>query len=268
MNLYPLDFETYSELNLSKVGAYKYAQTAEVILMQIAKNKSPVHVFEIKNRTIPEFLQEAIADKKGKILAHNAVFERLVIRFYFGIDLPASKFYCSMVKAYSHGLPGKLSTLGTVLELPKHLLKLDGEKLIKMFCSPRPKGREIKRLTREHKPVEWEAFKEYAKQDVRACLACWNKIPDINYPGADYADWLIDQEYNDYGIGFDVELANSAIEAVKTVSEKMNLKLAEYTGGAVKTIGQRDVLKKWIQDKGLYLPDLRRETLESVLADE
>lgn len=260
-----LDFETYCTLDIKKVGGAKYAEQAEVIMMQYAINDGPVKVIT-DYTNMRSVLFEANKNKDIQFIAHNAAFDRRVMQYALGITPALDRWYCSSVKAYSHGLPGTLENLGAAFGLPKDKAKIkDGKKLIKLFCVPNKNG---ERNMPHQSPEQWAKFIEYGKRDVEAMRVCWNLIPNINYPKRDQSDWILDQEINDYGICFDIELANACIALCKEASKQVNEELFNLTDGAVKTVGQVKAILDWAHGNGanaIDLPNTQRGTLENFL---
>lgn len=58
------------------------------------------------------------------------------------------------------------------------------------------------------------AFHDYAKNDILAMRELHKRIPKWNYRGAELALWHLDQKINDRGVCIDLDLVESAIEAV------------------------------------------------------
>jgi DNA polymerase len=264
-----LDLETYSPVPISR-GVYAYAEYAEILLFAYAIDDAPARVWDCTSGALPPAeLAEALADHSITITAHNAAFDRTVLRVR-GYYLPIARWRCTMAKALAHGLPGSLNQLCTILGVPADKAKdMEGRKLVRLFCQPQPATRKIRRATRDTHRAEWERFVEYARLDVEAMREVDRRLPEWNYRGDELALWRLDQEINDRGFLCDVELARAAIRAVERAKKALADRTQELTAGQVTTATQRDALLEHIAAiYGLQLNDLRASTVESLLDDE
>jgi DNA polymerase len=143
-----IDIETYSEVELSEVGAHVYAahpSTRILLLSWSADDGSvsfvtgdvPVQTHRAGGVTpIPASFVELIERRDTTFVAHNAAFERTVLRRFFP-DAPwlhPCRWRCTMVHALALGLPASLDELGEVLGLGGKVP--GGAKLIRRFCTP------------------------------------------------------------------------------------------------------------------------------------
>ena len=147
----------------------------------------------------------------------------------------------------------------------------DGRSLIQLFCKPRPKNMKLRRATRETHPEQWARFIEYGKADIRAMRAAHYAMPKFNYPNGqsdELGNWHLDQKINDRGFLVDLDLVNSAIDAVKLEKESLKQQGFDSTNGAVTSLTKRDqVLEHILLEYGIPLPDLTKATLERRIND-
>jgi len=197
-NLCDLDLETYSETPIS-YGAYRYAESAEILLMAYALDDGPVQVWDkvlIEDARayggdgmfpvdMPTDLYAALTDEKVIICAHNANFDRVVLKRILPALCPAiPRWRDTLARALAHGLPGSLDALGDVLHLAQDQRKLKtGRQLVQLFSKPRPKTAKLRRATQDTHPAEWQRFVEYARQDIEALRAIDKKLPVWKLPG-------------------------------------------------------------------------------------
>lgn len=279
-----LDTETYSECDLKLHGTPRYAEhpSTEIMVAQWAIGDSEPEVYDCtRYRGLHGELHSLLHDPDVLVVAHNAFFDRTVIRHCWGIDIPPERWYCTMVQAMSHGLPGALGKLGPALGLPadEHKDKR-GNDLIQLFCKPRPKNMKLRRATRETHPKEWAEFLEYSRQDIPAMRSVSKRLPQWNYAtplgeglkfSAGQAErklWALDQRINDRGFAVDQELAEVAIAAAKTEQDRLKEETQEATGGLVGSPSQRDRLLAYIlEEYGVTLPDMRADTLRRRMED-
>ena len=234
-----LDTETFSGVDLKKVGAYAYAEhpTTEIMICTYAIDEGRVQTWDAtESPTMPRELRKAlrqVSRKKAKIvMANGLLFDRLVIREKWGIDLPVSQIEDTMIMAFRHALPGSLDMQCQVLGVDaEHAKDKAGKALIKRFCKPTPKTYKIRRYTRETHPEEWAKFLRYAALDIIAMREVYWRIPDWGNTPKEDEILLIDQLINDRGFYVDVELANAAIKAVQAHKEELKEEAWERFGG-------------------------------------
>ena len=247
-----LDFETYSKVDIKKAGTYRYAESCEVLLMSYAFDDGPVEVWDATREKIMPFdlLARLVNPQSETILAHNAMFDRNVLKYAGEMPTDIKRWRCSMIKAYSLSLPGALADLGSAIGLSSDMAKLkDGKKLIQRFCKPAPKNHKADRYDRHTHPEEWKRFIEYARQDVAAMRHIWKLLPDWNYSGRELDLYHLDQTINDRGFAVDVELAEAAIRATTKCQEQLAEEITQLTGGAVTKATQRDKLLAHIHNE-------------------
>lgn len=234
-----LDTETFSGVDLKKVGAYAYAEhpTTEIMICTYAIDEGRVQTWDCtESPTMPRELRKAlrhVSRKKAKIvMANGLLFDRLVIREKWGIDLPVSQIEDTMIMAFRHALPGSLDMQCQVLGVDaEHAKDKAGKALIKRFCKPTPKTYKIRRYTRETHPEEWAKFLRYAALDIIAMREVYWRIPDWGNTPKEDEILLIDQLINDRGFYVDVVLANAAIRAVQAHKEELKEEAWERFGG-------------------------------------
>lgn len=234
-----LDTETFSGVDLKKVGAYAYAEhpTTEIMICTYAIDEGRVQTWDCtESPTMPRELRKAlrrVSRKKAKIvMANGLLFDRLVIREKWGIDLPVGQIEDTMIMAFRHALPGSLDMQCQVLGVDaEHAKDKAGKALIKRFCKPTPKTYKIRRYTRETHPEEWAKFLRYAALDIVAMREVYWRIPDWGNSPKEDEILLIDQMINDRGFYVDVDLANAAIKAVQAHKEELKEEAWERFGG-------------------------------------
>ena len=77
-----IDLETYSDVDISKCGAYKYAESDnfEILLFGVSIDGGEVQVFDLAcGDTIPDDILAALSDDTVTKWAFNANFERICL---------------------------------------------------------------------------------------------------------------------------------------------------------------------------------------------
>lgn len=260
-----LDLETYSDIDI-KNGAYKYAEGAEIILFSYAIDDAPARVVDIAHgEKYPPAVVDAFNNPDCTLIAHNAQFDRTVLKKFVPVVSNPCRWKDSMIKAYSLSLPGSLAALCEYCGLPVDKAKdKEGGMLVRKFCVPQKLGF---RILPPASDADWQKFVNYARLDVEAMREIWKRLPGWNDTPQFWAEWHIDQDINDRGMRIDLELASCAIGASAEVAEKSNATVQRITGGRAKTAGQRDVLMSFLESLGYDVKDMRKSTLEYALED-
>jgi len=251
-----LDIETRSPTPIAD-GSYRYAERAEVILMQWARDGGEVRVAEVDRAEAIRFVQGT-----DEAIAAHGPFERILL------GISPERYIDVIAWAHSHGLPGSLDKLCDIFRLTEDQAKIkEGGRLIQRFCKPNAEGGYCDKTTH---PVEWERFKEYAGRDVIAMREITKRLPNWNYPGNRFENrvYCADQRINDRGMRIDIQLAANVVGAVRTRNAALDARVDEITEGAVNTANQRDALLEHVLDAfGVSLPDLTKSTVTRRLED-
>ena len=157
------DFETASDLDLTEVGVERYAQheSTRVLMLSYALNDYDVHQwFPHLEPEMPAKLRAMIEDPKVDLVAHNAAFERAILKYVLGFDLPLERFVCTQAMAFSLALPGDLYQLSHDALRLKIAKQKDGTALIRYFCEPQKptKKRPWTWNDWNNSPEKWELF--------------------------------------------------------------------------------------------------------------
>jgi DNA polymerase len=261
-----LDTETFCETPITH-GTYRYAESAEVMLVAYAFDDEPVQVLDLTAGGSLGNVQMMI-DSADRVVIHNSNFDRAVLR-HNGVHIPLDKLEDTMARALAHSLPGSLGALCDVLGVPQDKAKdKHGKKLIHLFTKPRPRNVKLRRATRETHPEEWAAFVEYARLDVDAMRSVHGLLPRWNDSGSERRIWLLDQHVNDRGIAVDVRLAEAALRAFQRSSRSLAGRTGLLTGGAVASLTQRAKFLDHLQTLGYDTPDLTKGTVSAALKGE
>lgn len=260
-----LDFETYSEAKLPKVGSYVYAsdKSTEALMLAWAVDQDKVEVWDIfSGDPMPEKLHRAINDGDTLVSAFNATFERLILRNCLGITVPPERFRCTMVRTFGLSFTGRMEEIAERFGLP---INKDprGHYLIMKFSKPQPKNQKVRRWTAENAPEEWEEFKEYCRQDVVVERALAAKCAPYHFPEEEWERYAMDQRVNDYGVPVDRVLVSRAIEIDTVAKTELKDKMRDLTG--LDNPNSRAQLMRWLGENGVYTEDIKAETLRHLI---
>ena len=266
-----LDTETYSELDIRKVGAYRYAydDSTEILILTYAFDDEDVVTvdFTEDGQFLPKEIVKAFSDPDVLIQAHNSFFDRHILYAVLGLEAPVERWRDTMVKGYSLGLPGSLEALGSAAATHADNQKMaEGKKLIQRFCKPAPKNHKADRYTKETHPEEWAVFLEYAAQDIVAMRDIDKNLPGFNYKGMQLDLWHLDQKINDRGMYVDLDFVKKAITLCESEVERLNQRLSDLTMGELTAHSQlakmQTYLKKHFKVK---LPNMTAGMLDAAV---
>lgn len=271
-----LDFETYSGIDLKKVGSYAYAEhpTTEVLICTYAFDDEPVQVWDCTDGSdMPGDLHRALRrlvkpNSRIKMVWHNGgLFDRLIMKHCWGFDIPVSNTIDTMIWAFRHALPGSLDALCEVLGVSADNAKdKRGKALIKRFSKPTPKNYKIRRYTAETHPDEWALFIKYAVSDITAMREVFHKLP--RWGNSEFEDRVLelDQLINDRGFKVDVALAEAAIEAVEKHKAQLQEEAQRKYGGSLTGNDFLPILRELAPAHRIH--NAQKSTLNDLLADD
>ena len=272
-----IDLETFSDVDISKGGVYRYAESDnfEILLFAYAVDGGEVVVVDMaQGEKIPENIINAITDRNITKWAFNSQFERICLSMYFkkhrpelmqGNYLDPEGWKCSMTWCAYMGLPMSLAGAGAVLGLEQQKLT-EGKELIRYFCIPckptKVNGGRIRNLP-EHDTAKWENFVRYNKRDVEVEMAIQAKLSHFPVPENIWEEFWVDQRINDRGIEVDMEFARNAIELDKISRESLMGEVRNLTG--LENPNSVIQLKEWLHGQGLEFDSLDKKAVAAIL---
>lgn len=266
MKTISIDIETYSSVNLTKSGVYKYceADDFDILLFAYSVDDGEVNVVDLAmGEKIPLPILNALTDENVMKWAFNAQFERICLSKYIGHYMTAKSWRCTMVWAATLGLPLSLEGVGAVLGLEKQKLT-EGKDLIRYFCTPgKLRDGTVIRHFPQDAPERWERFKKYNIRDVAVEMSIQQRLSKFPVPDSEWQNYILDQEINDRGIMLDMDLVKSAIKC-DTEMRESNLQTArEITG--LDNPNSTTQLKSWLSEKGVEADSLSKDAVEALL---
>ncbi len=273
-----VDFETRSFLDVRKVGAWRYAEepTTEILCLayKLGDGRSKLWAPPLP------FPQEVIdhIEAGGIFEAHNVQFERAIwyhlltrgrhmtvagIKSAPPVAMPM-KWRDSMAVCAYRAIPMGLDKAGAALALPIQKDKR-GKYLLQTLSMPKgPTKAEPDRVYREDMDLMDECF-DYCMTDTDSEHSVTDYLGVL--PGPEYRLWILDQKINQRGVRFDMEAVENAIAIAEMIETNANTDLAKLTDDKVTAGTQRDRMLKWLQEQGLRITDLQKETVETYLKE-
>lgn len=266
------DLETYSSVDLTKCGVYRYCESEdfEILLAAYSIDGGAVQVTDLAcGEKLPQEILDALEDKTVEKWSFNSQFERICLSRLLGYPagdyLAPASWRCSMVWASTLGLPRSLESVGAVLGLEKQKLT-EGKDLIRYFCVPcRPtkaNGGRTRNLP-EHDPEKWERFKAYNLRDVETEMQIQERLSRFPVPDFIWEEYQLDQEINDRGIGVDMELVRQAIAMDARSREWLTASMQELT--ELENPNSVQQMKQWLADHGLETDTLGKKAVAELL---
>lgn len=263
-----IDIETFSSVDLSKAGVYRYADSSdfEILLFGYAVDMGEVRVIDLASgEKIPEEIIRGLSDPGVLKYAYNAQFERVCLGKYLGYTLDPASWRCTMVASLYLGLPAGLAAVGTVLGLEKQKLS-EGKDLIKYFsvpCKPtKTNGGRTRNLPTDA-PEKWATFIRYNRRDVETEMEILTKVSRFPVPDFLWKHYATDQRINDRGIEIDRTLAEEAIRCDEEMREKNLARAQELTG--LNNPNSPIQLKDWLAGQGVTVSSLSKKEVSELL---
>ena len=277
MSKMSVDIETYSSIDLSKTGVYRYVEAPDfdILLIGFSIDGGPVEVIDCtahhnnyeEEKKMVQF-KKHLYDPECIKKAFNANFERTCLAKWLGKEMPPEEWRCTMIKCLTMGLPGNLAGAGMALGLPEDKLKdPQGKALIQYFSKPckptRVNGQRTRNLP-EHDPDKWKLYIEYNRQDVVTEMAIDSKLEIYKTTETEQELWNLDQRMNDHGVRIAVDMVAKIVDYDTVRKEELQKEAQEITGLAnPNSLAQ---LKTWLNDQGMPMTSVTKDTIAAALS--
>ena len=281
-----LDLETKSSVDISKAGAYKYAESPDfdILLFGVSVNHGPITVYDLAcGDTVPEEIITALSDDRVTKWAYNASFERACLsvwlrrnypQYFRSYSIPGdpvqnyldpASWKCTLVWAAYNGLPLGLEKVGAVLGFEEQKLK-EGKDLIKYFCCPckptKSNGGRTWNLP-HHAPDKWALFKKYNERDVQVEMQIQKRLK--NYPVPDFVwdEYHLDQEINDRGIMIDQDMVRQALRIDELSKCDLTARMQKKTG--LENPNSVIQMKDYLAENGMEVDSLGKKDVAAMI---
>lgn len=265
-----IDIESFSSVDLSKCGVYRYASSPDfdILLFGYSVDGGDVHVVDLcQGEEIPADIVAALSDDSVIKWSYNNNFERVSLSNYFGTWFEPGSWRCTMVWAAYLGLPRSLEDVGAVLGLEKQKLS-EGKDLIRYFCVPCKQTKANGGRTRNlpgHDREKWERFKAYNLRDVEAEMQIQQRLSRYPVPDFVWEEYQQDQEINDRGIGVDMEMVRNAIAIDGRSKAELSAAMKELTG--LENPNSVQQMKQWLSENGVETDSLDKKAVAELMKD-
>ena len=281
MKTLSLDLETYSSVDLGKSSVYRYVESPDfdILLLGYSADGGEVQVVDLaQGEQIPTEVIDALTDERVCKWAFNAQFERVCLsqwlrrngyplrnEHYAASDDPCMAYlnpagwHCTMVWSAYLGLPLSLKDVGAALGLDKQKLT-EGKELIRYFCVS---GKDGTRRMPASAPEKWTTFRAYNLRDVETEMSIQDRLRKYPVPQEVWAQYHLDQQINDRGIGVDRTLVRGAIDIDERSREELTARLQELT--MLDNPNSVQQMKDWLAANGLQTDTLGKKQVAELL---
>ena len=270
MKTLSIDIETYSDVDLTKCGVYRYVDSLafEILLFAYKEDEKETQVVDLaQGEQIPEEIRLALSDDAIIKTAFNANFERVCLSKFLGEHLSAKSWSCTAVLAASLGLPLSLEGVSRVLNIEEQKMK-EGSRLIRYFCltckATKANGMRERNFP-HHAPEDWELFKRYCKRDVEVEQAIRERLRNYPLLESEQFFYQLDQEINDRGIEVDQQLVEQAILCDLSYKEQVTKRAYELSG--LENPNSVSQLKGWLEEQGVFMDSLGKKEVAKHLKE-
>ena len=266
------DFETYSECDLKKCGAYVYAMHPSTdALCFCYQYHGEDEVYDWLPGDPYPFEDEDVV-----ILAFNSQFERLIwnrvmVKRYGWPELPIERFICESAHVRVHAGPSALDKASLFFDAPVKK-NMAGHRLMLKMCRPATEKQQEDYIKREsenklegwevdilylcgmnvfeaakrahHTPEDIDALVDYCCDDVLS--ECDTSDMLEPWRAEDLQAFWDNERINDRGIIVDTDFAKVATDYVDEEKKYFTEELQRMTNGQIKTPRQFAKLKEWI----------------------
>ena len=266
-----LDFETFSGVDITKVGLDNYINHPdfEPLLGATAWRETPSS--EISTRLydfvrlrwpfsgFPEDLK--LLAKEGRTLAaHNSMFEKLVLNRRWPTQIPATRIVDTAVVARCMGADSKLENAAPQLLDPTMRKHTEGKRLIRKFSTgTRPSKAQVK------DDPDWKLYGEYCVQDAKLSLLLAEKFALILQEKELRYQQLTDQMNR---VGWKVDL--DIVDTMQRLYEENKAALLDNfqlrsDPGRTLNLNSTVQLKKWCAERSIKATSFDEAHVSSLL---
>ena len=266
-----IDIETRSSVNISKSGAYKYAQSEdfEILLFSYKLNDDPTKIVDLKQgEKIPDNILELLNNQNCIKHAYNAAFEWYCLN-QAGYTTSITQWRCTMFHATYLGLPAGLGMTGKAIGISEDKKKLTtGNRLIQYFsvpCKPTKSNGGRTWNDPHHDLDKWKLYREYNVQDVEAEYTIYQYIKAFEVPAKEQKLWEMDILMNANGVKVDKLLVDSVLRIDAESTEKLTDEAQKITG--LDNPNSITQLKSWVESQiDEELPGLTKDDISVLLS--
>ena len=267
-----LDIETRSSIDLTQVGAYRYAEhpDTEITLISIRFSEEEAALYcpvRPELSTISkQRLTEILNDKNVRIYAYNLEFEYALWnekmhkkRGFPALDL--DRCSCTMAVAIMMGFPRSLANACAAIGIEQGK-DIEGKNLMMKMAKPIDTSNQSEMF--EQKFIEDEKslrrLGEYCHQDTLIEMQLMKRLKTYAkfILPTERDVWLLDKRINKTGFLVDRDLVTIINQLVECDSEETLKEFQHLTKGMVESPDQKEKYILWLEHNGYKIADLTK----------
>lgn len=258
-----LDFETYSESDLTAEGSHKYADdpTTKPLCLSYKIDTKQTKIWVCTDEPPEELVEAAklVVSRKGYAYAFNATFDlqiwnKICTKKWDLPFIPLDRWIDIMAVCLRFRLPQSLAKAAEVLKCDTQKMAV-GKRLIRK-CS-KPNGNPTAQ--------DYTDLYQYCIVDTDVLYEIMTKLPVSYLTDFEQRVWEMTFNMNELGVPIDSKTDRAIIKYLKVYMASQKELLPEVTGGYIQTPGQVQKIKAYCKMKGFELPNLQAETVEKAL---
>ncbi len=253
-----IDFETYCDLDLKKVGIYRYMHhpSSRILCMSYKIDDASTQIW-YPGLPFPKF-------EYKDIYAFSAMFEYCAWNIigtkqhpeYF-TPLPPSSFIDIKALCARYRMPQSLKNAGIALGCKTEKMAI-GTQLIKICCGP----------GRTPTQQQMQELYTYCIIDTDVASEILEKLPAKVLTPKEQQLWELTVRINERGVPVDEVAVDSVIHYLATYMTDLKAILPEITDGFINTPGQIQKIIMYCAKYGINLDNLQADTVDKLLDDE
>ena len=267
-----LDFETFSDIDLTKTGVYRYVESTNTGVWCAAWTIADEAVQLWRKGDPPPLRMFEHVRSGGLVRAWNAQFERIVwngvmARRFGWPKLKQEQVYCTQAQAITLGLPMALDRCAEALGLNVRVAPDKRRRILKL-CKPR--------FINTDGTILWHEDEEDHRLLGRDCIRdveiereIANRLRPI--PNSERQVYVLDQTINDRGIQVDLDLVDAGLKIVGQATKNLDKDVKRLTGGMVHNTRKRVDLLNWLWlhgDQNCDVDSIDKHTVARLLREE
>lgn len=280
-----LDFETRSEFDLRKGGAWEYSchPSTEPTCLSFKIGEGETRLIKLGefdffngNPTDKTWMLRTLVLSGDYIFsAHNAPFEiaiynNILVKRYGWPELPVEAWRCTAAKAASHALPRNLGGACEALGLAIQKDTGEGYRVMMKLCKPTAAWLKWSKSGKGTEPPKWhedaedlEKLYKYCIIDTEAEHLLDKALPDLSE--SEQKLWFLDQKVNMRGVRIDIPTVNKILGMLDSESAALKKRTEDLTLGLLDSPSKRAQLLNFLHLEGLELENTQTKTIQAIL---
>lgn len=267
MSILHLDWESYSDLDLTKVGLHTYSKgrNTDLWMGAYAFDDGPANLW-LPGQDCPIKIYDHI-EAGGEVWAHSAEFEmemcnNIATRKHGWPHIYLEQLVCTKAMAFAMALPASLEKCAAALGIAQQK-DMEGKRLMLMMCQPRT-DIVSDRLVWWNEPDKIKRLGEYCVQDLEVERALGKRLLQLS--GYEKTVWRLDQIINARGIKVDIKAATTALAIVESEKQRLIKDIQDASDNTVATPQAVAQIKAFLALHGVDQESLGKAELTELLS--